>query len=574
LSIDSVSTTGAEGAPVALRPTIQGTRHVVSSGHYLASQAAFEILEAGGNAVDAGIAAGLVTGVVQSEFVNVAGVAPIMIYLADRREVVTISGLGVWPRAATLDLFLDRCGGTIPNGVLRTVVPAAPDAWITALERFGTMSFGEVARAAIRFAREGFAMYPILADLLDVFQDAYRSWPQNAAIYLPNGRPPKVGELFVQSDLGRTLQYMVDQEQHVAKGNRITGLNAARDAFYRGDIAKTICDFHAREGGLMTREDMATFRVDVEAPLRYRYRGTDVYTCQPWCQGPTLIQMLAILEGIDLSDLHRAGADYAHLLLETMKLVFVDRERHYADPRHRAVPMDRLLSAAHNQSQRARIDRNRAIPYDELWAEPHASGDGKKVPSLDTSYVAVIDRHGNAFSATPSDVSYDTPVVPGTGLCPSSRGAQSWAVRGHPCAVAPGTRPRLTPAPAMAIDDTQVFAFGTPGGDVQCQAMLQVLLNVQQWGMDLQQAIEAPRVATFSFPDSFEPHTALPDRVLLEDRMGVTVETKLRDRGHDVGLWPPFTWRAGGVCAAALDKRTGIRSGAADPRRACYAVGW
>lgn len=577
MSIDSVSTTGIEGAPVALRPTIQGTRHVVSSGHYLASQAAFEVLQAGGNAVDAGVAAGLVIGVVQSEFVNIAGVAPIMIYLAERGEVVTISGLGVWPKAATLEYFLEQHAGTIPEGVMRTVVPAAPDAWITALERFGTMSFADVASAAIGCARDGFVMYPIMSELIEAFQDGYARWPSNSAIYLPNGAPPKVGELFVQADLGRTLQFMADEERSAAKGGRDAGLRAARDAFYRGDIAAAIADFHRAEGGWLTRDDMAAFRVEVEEPVRYRYRGMDVYSCQPWCQGPVLLQMLAILEGIDLGALERNSAAYAHVLVEAMKLAFVDRERHYTDPRHCDVPLARLLSRDHADGHRERIDGSRAIPHDEHWANANAQqsarGSERMLPALDTSYLAVVDGDGNAFSATPSDVSYDTPVVPGTGLCPSSRGAQSWAVPGHPRAVAPGARPRLTPNPAIAIDDDQIFAFGTPGGDVQCQAMLQVFLNHRQWGMDLQQAIEAPRFATFSFPDSFEPHTPLPDRVAIEDRLGDEVAEGLSVRGHDVERWPSFTWRAGGVCAALLDRHTGVRSAAADPRRPCYALG-
>jgi len=571
MSIDSVRTTGIDGAPVALRPTIQGTQHVVSSGHYLATEAAFQVLEAGGNAVDAGVAAGLAIGVVQSEFVNIAGVAPIMNYLAESGEVVTISGLGVWPKAASLELFVEQHQGTIPEGLLRTVVPAAPDAWITALERFGTMSFADVASAAIRFARDGFVMYPILADLIAAFQEGYARWPSNAAIYLPNGQAPKVGDLFVQTDLGCTLQYMVDEESGAAKSGREAGLRAARDAFYRGDIAAAIADFHRSEGGLMTRADMAQFSVEVEQPVRYRYRGTDVYSCQPWCQGPVLLQMLAIVEGIDIGALDRGSPAYAHILLEAMKLAFVDREQHYSDPRHRDVPLQSLLSPDHVAMQRARISAGRALAYDELWAGAGvhypAPRSAQKIPALDTSYVAVVDRHGNAFSATPSDVSYDTPVVPGTGLCPSSRGAQSWAVPGHPCAVAPGTRPRLTPTPAMAIDEGQILAFGTPGGDVQCQAMFQVFLNLRHGQMDLQQAIEAPRFATFSFPDSFEPHTALPDRVVMEDRAGAEVEAGLRDLGHDVELWPSYTWRAGGVCAAQLDRKTGVRRAAADPRR-------
>ena len=577
MSIDSIAT-GAGSGPVAMRPTIRGTRHAISSGHYLATQAGFAVLEAGGNAIDAGVAAGLAMAVVQSEFVNLAGVAPIMVHIANRRQTATVSGLGVWPATASLELFLGRHGGAIPEGILRTVVPAAPDAWITALKHFGTMSFGETAAAAIRFAREGFAMYPLMAELIAAFGDGYRRWPANAAIYLPGGRAPRTGEPFVQADLARVLQHMADQERRaVARGGRLAGLQAAREAFYRGDIAAAICDFHAAEGGLLTRDDMAAFRVEIEAPLRYRHGDMDVYSCPPWCQGPALLQMLAILDDAGIDALDAASPARFHLLLEAMKLAFVDRERHYGDPRLRQVPMAALLAPDHTARQRAAIDPARARPHRELWAAAPPLADeraSERRPPLDTSYVAVIDRHGNAFSATPSDVSYDTPVVPGTGLCPSSRGAQSWAVADHPAAVRPGARPRLTPAPAMAENGRWLLAFGTPGGDMQCQAMLQVLLNLQQHKMELQQAIEAPRVATFSFPDSFEPHGALPDRVFVEDHADGNIATRLRELGHDVHPWPAFTWRAGGVCAALLDRESGVLQAAADPRRPCYALGW
>lgn len=575
MSIDSVATVaGAGGGPVAMRPTIRGRRHVVASGHYLASQAGFAVLEAGGNAIDAGVAAGLAMAVVQSEFVNLAGVAPIMVHMAGKRETVCISGLGWWPAAASLELFLERHGGAIPEGILRTVVPAAPDAWITALERFGTMSLGDAAGAAIRFAREGFVMYPLMAELIGAFQEGYRRWPANAAIYLPGGRAPETGEVFRQTDLAGVLQHMADEERRAAaKGGREAGLEAARAAFYRGDIAAAICDFHAAEGGLLGREDLAGFRVEVEAPLCYRYGELDVYSCPPWCQGPALLQMLAILDGVGSAALDSVAR--AHVVLEAMKLAFVDRERHYGDPRFHEVPMAALLSPAHAARQRAAIDPARARRHGELWAGGAAAvGDEGGVPGLDTSYVAAIDRHGNAFSATPSDVSYDTPVVPGTGLCPSSRGSQSWAVAGHPSAVRAGARPRLTPAPAMADDGRRLLAFGTPGGDMQCQAMLQVLLNLREGGMELQQAIEAGRVASFSFPDSFAPHGALPDRVFVEDHAGDGVAEGLRGLGHDVRPWPAFSWRAGGVCAALLDRESGVLEAAADARRPCYALGW
>ena len=571
----SVNTAPAQPV-VAGRPTVQGTRHVVSAGHYLASTAGFQILEAGGNAIDAGVAAGLVLGVVQSEYVNIAGVAPIVIYLAEQREVVTISGLGTWPKAANVELFAKTYGGHIPPGVLRTVVPAAPDAWITALRKYGTLSFAEVASSAIHLAREGFIMYPLMNEIITTFEHEYRQWPTNVAIYLPNGKPPAVGDLFVQCDLARTLQYMADEETARSSDGRDAGLSAARDAFYKGDIARAIVDFHDANGGLMTMADMRDFTVDVEPSHCVSFNGMQVHSCGPWCQGPVLLQMLKLLENFDLKALGHNSVDYVHVVVEAMKLAFADREKHYADPKFTDVPLDTLLSEPYNESRRKLIQMDVAVndvdagdPFNAALRD--AAGAQK---DMDTSYVCAIDRDGNTFSATPSDVSYDSPVIPGTGLCPSSRGFQSWAVPGHPCAVAPGRRPRLTPNPALMLNENRVMAFGTPGGDVQCQAMLQLLLNAEVFNMPLQEAIEAPRFATWSFPNSFEPHTYLQGRLNLEGRIDPAIGTRLRARGHDVEWWPDWTYKAGGLCAATREHVGPKLAAGADPRRPCYALGW
>ncbi len=559
-------------APPARRPAVTGGTHVISSGHYLATMVGLRILEAGGNAVDAGVAAGLALGVVQSDLVNIAGVAPIMIRPARSGRVVTIDGLGVWPRATDLEHFVVECEGKIPAGVRRTVVPGAPAAWIAALARWGTMSFGEVAAGAIELAHKGFAMHPLMAENIATFAEGYRRWPYNAAVYLPHGRPPKVGERFVQRDLAKSLRYMADEERRARRRGRAVGLKAARDAFYRGDIARAIAAHQRANGGWLDERDLASYRVEIGAPARLRFRGTDIYTCGPWCQGPTLLQALAILDGFDLAGLGHNSVDYIHVLAEALKLAFADRERHYVDPRFGRVPLARLLSKDYARRRRA------LVRMAEAWAEMPPAGEmgrGDPLPALDTSYVAVVDRWGNAFSATPSDTSYNAPLVPGTGLCPSSRGSQSWAVRGHPAAALPGRRPRLTPNPAMAVrPGALVMPFGSPGGDVQSQAMLQTLLNVLVFGMDPQAAVEAPRFATFSFPNSFEPHQAFPGRLNLERAHGEETGAALARRGHAIEWWQDGTWRAGGVCLVAKDLDTGMIVGGADPRRPSYAAGW
>jgi gamma-glutamyltranspeptidase / glutathione hydrolase len=567
--------------PTAHRPTIAVTRHAIAAGHYLAATAGFDILQAGGNAIDAGCAAGIALGVAQSDLVDVAGVAPIMIYLADREEVVTIAGLGPWPKALDPQFFQREHGGKIPKGVLRTVVPAAPDAWITALRRYGTMSFGDVAAAAIRLARDGFPMYPLMAASLKRHEPDHRAWPSTAMIFLPGGRLPEAGEVFRQTDLAASLQYMADEERAAASRGREAGLEAARDAFYRGDIARKIVAFMKQEGGLLSAEDLAEYHSPVGPPERRRFGELEVFTCGAWCQGPVLLQTLALLEGSDLAGLGHNTADYIHQTAEALKLAFADREAYYGDPAKVEVPLATLISSEYGAERRKLIRPDRAWPEMPPPGELGRAGArfraslGEPNPEPDTSYVCVADRWGNLFSATPSDGSYGSPVVPGTGLIPSNRGLQSRPDPRHPAGVGPGRRPRLTPNPALAIKGRDQFLpFGTPGGDVQTQAMLQVLLNLFVFGYDVQAAIEAPRFASYSYPSSFAPYDYYPGRLAVESRIPEPVIAELARRGHEIQRWPDWIWTAGAVCAILADRRRGVLEAGADPRRAAYALGW
>jgi gamma-glutamyltranspeptidase / glutathione hydrolase len=582
---------------LAPRNTKIGSRHAVASGHYLASAAAHAILEAGGNAVDAGCCAGIALAVLHADEVNFGGVAPIMVRTADG-ETVTIDGLGVWPAGIPADLFMREHDGTIPTGLLRTVVPAAPDAWITALREYGTMSFGQIAAAAIRLAGEGFAAHPLLVEGIESRAKGYERWPANAAIYLPEGRPPRIGERFVQADLAHTLQLMVSAEER-ADGHRVAGLEAARACFYEGEIAERIVAYHEENGGYLTAEDLATFRCKVEPPVSTRWRDLDVLTCNAWCQGPMLPEALLILDAAGLDGLEHNSADYVHLVVEALKAVFSDREHHYGDPLFVDVQLERLLSAEHAAARAAAIDMAKAMSGlpDPLFGEaqplPRASdamapshiGEGgasvipdsppgeKEPKEGGTSYVCVVDRWGNSFSATPSDGASTSPVIPGLGIVPSLRGLQSRPDPNHPSGVAPGKRPRLTPNPAIAVaDDGRAIPFGCPGGDMQVQAMLQVLLNHVHFGFDLQQSVNAPRFSTWSFPNSFAPFEYLPDRLLLEDRFPDEVIADLEGRGHVVNRWPAYTRDAAAVEAIVNDPNDGFVYAAADPRQPASAV--
>jgi gamma-glutamyltranspeptidase/glutathione hydrolase len=568
-----------------------GSRWMVAAGHPLAASAAARILEAGGNAVDAGVAAGVCLGVVHPDMVSVAGVAPIMVYLARKRQTWTVSGVGGWPAAASVDFFRERCGGQIPAGVLRTVVPAAADAWCTALARWGTMTFAEVAAPAIECAGRGFPLSEFSASQIKANRKQLEQWPTSAALFLPGGRAPEPGERFVQRDLGEMLGAMARAERKARGRGRAKAIRAARDAFYKGEIAKAISDYHRREGGLLTEADLARFSVEVSPPHTTTFRGIEVATCGFWCQGPAFLQLLNILEPFDLARLGHNTPRYLHHVIEAIKLAFADREAYFGDPAQVKVPADGLLSKAYADARRTLI-RERAWPDMPPPGDPlslAAVGNGARSPSaqtfdgpaehgayrtLDTSYVAVVDAHGNAFSATPSDPPVDSPVVPGVGCVVSPRGSQSWLDPDHPSAVVPGRRPRLTPSPAMAFRDGRLLMpFGTPGGDVQLQAMLQVFLNVAVFGMRPQQAVEEPRVASRSFPDSFWPHPSFPGVVQAEERIPSDVTGALADLGHTVQGWPEWEWRAGGVCAILVAPDGTLMAGA-DPRRGAHAIGW
>ena len=570
--------------PLAYQPMVTGRRHMVVAGHYLAAEAGQAMLEAGGNAIDAGVAAGIALGVLHSDQVQFSGVAPMLIYSAEHDEVVSIAGLGPWPRATRLDVFVREHNGTIPLGLLRTVVPAAPDAWITALKLYGTMSFADVVAPAIRYAREGFTMHPVMAHYISHYRDNYAMWPSNAAIWLPGGEVPAVGDLFVQTELADTLQFMADEDRAAQASGREASLEAARAAFYTGDIAARIAGYHSENGGWLSAADLAEFHSPVERPLSIEFDGTTVFSCRPWCQGPVLLQMLQLLAGCDLQGLGHNSPDYVHTVAEAMKLSLADRERFYGDPDVIEVPIDTLLSADYASARRRQIHPERAWPdmppAGEIagfggrsfaaHAEPGPSG---LVP--DTSYACAIDRWGNVISATPSDVSFEGPAIPGLGLCPSSRGSQSFALEGHASAVAAGKRPRLTPNPALAMrPGAFAMPFGAPGGDAQPAGMLQVLLNHLVFGMPIQHAIDAPRFVTHSHPNTFEPHASKPGRLAIEGRLHDTVGDDMTCRGHDVERLEDLSIFTAGVCAISDDRTRGLLSGGADPRRAARAIGW
>ncbi|WP_157044665.1 gamma-glutamyltransferase family protein [Roseobacter sp. GAI101] len=543
----------------------------VATGHPIATGAATRILKSGGNAVDAGVAAGIALGVVQPDLVSFAGVAPIILYRADDGRVVSLDGVGVWPRAADVATMQRDHGDHVPEGLLRTVVPAAPASWIKALTDHGTLGFADVSAEALKAARDGFEVYPLFADFVASRAEKYARFPSTAAIFLPGGRPPQVGETFRQTDLAATLQSLIDAEAEAraAGGDRLEGLVAARAAFYTGPIANRILAFHAANGGLLRADDLADYEVREERTYAVPFRGTEIHCCGAWCQGISMAETLAMLELAGPQAVQQDGQIDLHFLLEVLKRAFADREAYVTDPRFMKIAPEDLLAPEFLAARLASIgETSDPLPAPAVPDTP-PSGEAAvfEVGCADTSHVSVIDADGNIFSATPSDPSYDTVVIPGTGLSVSSRGSQSRAIPGHLNALAPGKRPRLTPNPILGLKNGKPWmAMGTPGGDVQVQAMAQVLINLLDLNMTPEEAVNAPRVSTYAFPGSFAPHDVHPNKVLFEADLPPHQVESLTARGHDLASWPARTWMAGGICVA-LRETSGVTA-IADPRRA------
>ena len=564
------------------RPALRATRHAVSAGHSMAALAGLQMLEAGGNAIDAGVAAAIATNVVQSELTGIGGIAPAVIYLAESGRVVSVQGASAWPGLATCEYFNRNHDGEIPLGILESQVPAALDAYLTALEHFGTLSFAEVAAPATRFACDGFPMYPLMAEIVG---EKPLPWPTTRQYFMPDGRLPAVGELFVQAELGATLWFLADEEGRAAKKGREAGLKAVHDAFYKGDIARKIDAYYTENGGLVRYDDLANYQGGLVQPDKARFADLDIHAYPPG--GSTLLESLNILGGFDLGAMGHNTPAYIHTLVETFKLAFADREAYVADPEFVDIPMETLLSADYADRRREFIDPEKAWsdlpPAGDVGrgpAPPAGGSSGEAEPGrrsrsdAGTSYCCAVDSQGNAFSCMISGGNANAPVVPGTGFGLAHFGLSGYTDPSHANCVAPGKRMRCG-GPAIAIREGElVMPFGTPGSDVIPQAMAQVLLNIFVFGMDPQLAVEAPRFATYSCPGLYYPHDYVPGELRIEDTLAQRVGAALTELGHKVEVWPDRIWRAASVCAILRDQKTGLLTGAADHRRDAYAIGW
>jgi gamma-glutamyltranspeptidase / glutathione hydrolase len=573
--------------PIAVtqgRPALLASHHMVSSCHYLATFAGERMFQRGGNAIDAGVAAGIALNVLERHLTDFGGVAPIIVFRPGMAAPETIDGLGHWPASLDLETYRRRHGDDMPIGVARSVTPAAADAWLTALARHGRLSLAEVLAPSIELC-DGFPVYPRLAIAIERLAERLREWPTSAEVFLPNGRAPRVGEILVQRDLGDLFRRLVTIESRHQGAGRAQAIMAARDSMYLGDIAGEIAAFMREAGGAITEDDLRDQRVRIEKPAQASYRGVDVYACGPWSQGPLVPMTLNILEGYDVASLGPGSLEFLHRYVEAFKLAAADREGFFGDPEQVDVPMEGMLRKEYAEVRRELIEDERAHPElpppGDPWPFEGRSGPAGYRPRVaegvgapDTSFACAMDAEGNAFAATPSDPGLGAPLVRGLGMIVSTRGAQLWTTPGHPSAIAPGKRPRLTPNPALLMKDGRaLMPFGCPGEDAQCQAMVQVVCNIVDFGMNTQAAIEAPRVISRSFPWTFHPHAYEPGVLTVEGRISPNVREGLAGRGHVIRTLPDFSPAAAGVCAVRrLD--SGTLEGGADPRRESYVAGW
>jgi len=579
-----IETTAPSTGVTQGRPAVLGKRWMVSSSHYLASQAGARMFERGGNAIDAGVAAGIALNVIERHLTDFGGVAPIIVFRPGMDGPESIDGLGRWPANFDLAAYRSRFGDDMPVGVPRSVTPAAADAWLTALARHGRLTLEEVLAPNIELA-EGFPVYPRLARAISMLEERLRGWPSSAAVFLPGGQAPRAGELLVQRDLAALFRLLVETERSRRALGRAGAIMAARDLIYTGALAEAIERSQTQHGGRVTKQDLAEYRVTIEPPVHTTYRGIDVYACGPWSQGPLVPMTLNLLEGYDVASLGPGSVAFLHRYTEAFKLAAADREGFFGDPDQVDVPIRGLLDKGYADERRALIRDDRAWPELPLpgdpWRHEGRSGPAGYVPRAatgvgapDTSYCCAMDAEGNAFSATPSDPGLGAPLVDGLGIIVSTRGAQLWTTPGHPAAIAPRKRPRLTPNPALLMQGGRaLMPFGCPGEDAQCQAMVQTVCNVVDFEMNLQAAIEAPRVISRSFPWTFYPHAYEPGVLTVEGRILRDVRERLAALGHVVRDLPDFTPAAAGMCAIRR-LEPGTLEGGADPRRESYAIGW
>jgi len=581
------------------RPIIYSTRGVVTSGHYLASAAGLKILQMGGNAIDAAAAMCFCEVLLEPNNCGLGGEVPTLIYSASEGRAYAVSGMGWSPATFSIEWCRENKIDLIPgDGYLPACVPSEVDTWAQALARFGTLGFAEVLQPAIELAEGGFALY---AGLQKTISDNMGRWlehyPATAKIYCPQGRVPEVGELIRNPDLAKTYRKIIVGEKAGREKSRINGLESGRDVFYRGEIAEHIVEYiqnhpviddsGQQHTGLLSVDDFADWQANVEDSVIYNYRGLDVHKCSSWTQGPVFLQQLAILEGFDLTAMGHNSEQYLHTWIECAKLAFADREAYYGDPEFDQVPFEVLLSKEYGQERSHLISSHASLVMrpgkvgstlpDYVWGDVLADNlrylDSNHVG--DTTHLDAIDAAGNMVASTPSGGwVQSSPVIAGLGFPLGTRGQMFYLNPHRPNALEPHKRPRATLTPSLVTRDGKPYmVFGTPGGDSQDQWTLQFFLNVVDFGMDLQSALDVPTVHSEHFPSSFYPRQAFPGRVAVENLIPERVLDGLRQRGHEIVYSGDYAH--GKVMGIRYDSERGVIFGAVSRKGTIgYALGY
>ena len=572
-----------------MRPVIRGRQAAVSSMKAEATEAARRVLEEGGNAFDAAVGGQAALAVTDFPHNGVGSDAVALVYFAREKKVFSVNAEPRAPKLATIEWYEKNNGGTLPisDGLLAGGLPGVVDAWYIMLDRWGTMNFEQVLQPAIELAENGFPLSESNAGMIASTKKILK-YPSTVKIYLPNGQPPEPGEIFKNPDLARTLKKLVEAEKASRAKGRHEALKAARDRFYKGDIAREMAAFSEANGGRFRYEDFADYTAKVETPVWIDYHGYRVYKNPSASQGPTELIALNMLEGYDLKKLGHNSADFIHTNVEAMKLAMADREKFLGDMDFVKIPYDGLLSKDYARERRKLIDPAKTSlelrpgspekftsDTSPLDRPLHVVLDGEASHEGDTSYIAVVDTDRNMVSFEPSLHSpFGTGVVMGdTGVIFNCRGDYYSLIRGEANALEPGKRPRSTLQSTLVLKDGQPFMItGSPGGDDQVMRTMQTLVNVIDFGMNIQQAIESPRWATRSFPASPFPHTMVPGDLAVEERMPEATRKELIDRGHKLRVMPP--WSMGSNAGIIIDSKTGVLSAGADPRVEAYAWAW
>ncbi len=589
------------------RPEIVGSFGVVSSTHWLASAVGMRAMELGGNAFDAAVATGFTLQIAEPHLNGPGGDVPIIFQRADADEPTVLCGQGVAPAGATIERFRELGLLLIPGtGLLPAVVPGAFDAWMLLLRDHGTLPLRTVLEPAIAYAESGF---PLLAETAQTIQGASGlftdAWPSSAEVWLAHGRAPTPGARFATPLIGATYRKILDEAES-GSTDRDEQIETARKAFYQGFVADKIDrfyrDFEALDStgrchkGILTGNDLAGWQASYEPTLAFDYAGYRVHKTGPWGQGPVFLQQLALLDGFDLASMDPLGDRFVHTVIECAKLAFADRDVFYGDPAFTDIPLETLLSPAHNERRRRLVNdqaSDQLRPSDMLHASvrlkalhrlsgaetPAGIGSCESTfadlepPSGDTCHLDVADRFGNLVSATPSGGwLQSSPAVPGLGFNVTTRGQMFWLDDDLPSSLAPGKRPRTTLTPTLITKNGRPWiGIGTPGGDQQDQWTLTVLLHHLHHNMDLQAAIDCPLFHSNHVISSFHPRDHQHNRLLIESRFPEATIEALERRGHETERAPD--WALGKVCAAGF-RDDGMLRAAATPRlMQAYAVG-